>query len=163
MIEKWSKIDEFPTYKVSNYGEVVNQDTNRTLKESFTRSGLVKIGMVSGGIQHTRGVAMLVADAFVFGRTDTFNTPIHLDANPKNNIAENLLWRPRWFAWKYARQFVETDENSTRGPIVDLATDIWYNTMMDAAVTHGILIQDIWLSIVTKKPTIPTRQIFSFR
>lgn len=162
MEERWSTIEEFPTYKVSNFGDVLNQSSGKLMKQSQTRTGLSKVGMVSGGVQYTRGVAVLVAEAFVFGRSDIFDTPIHLDGNQQNNRCDNLLWRPRWFAWKYARQFEDSPHNE-RGPILDLATDLWYDTVLDAAMANGILVRDILKSVPTKIGTFPTFQIFSFR
>ncbi len=162
MEERWSTIEEYPTYKVSNYGDVFNQTTGKRMKESVTRTGLVKVGLVSSGVQYTRGVAVLVAEAFVFGRSDIFDTPIHLDGDQSNNREDNLEWRPRWFAWKYARQFSETS-NHNRGPVLDLSSGFWYTTLLEAAMTNGLLIKDILRSITFQQEVFPTKQIFSFR
>jgi hypothetical protein len=141
---------------------LIVKNSDRVLKESLTRSGLVKIGMVSGGVQHTRSVALLVATSFVIGRDEIFDTPIHLDGDPQNNHADNLVWRPRWFAWKYTRQFSD-DKHQHRGPLLDITTGVWYLTMLEAATTHGLLMDDIWKSVIHKQKVFPTWQIFSFK
>ena len=162
MDEKWVIIGDFPMYRVSNYGQVLNHATGKLINSSQTKGGLVKIGLVQGGIQYTRGLAVIVADAFVFGRTDIFNTPIHLDGDQTNNRAENLMWRPRWFAWKYFHQF-DDPTYQKRGPVLDVVSKVWYPTILDAATQNGLLFKDIMRSIAKHEEVFPTRQIFSFR
>lgn len=165
MNEIWYPIEEFPIYRVSNYGRVVNYNTGRILNQSTTGNGLMKISLVHDNVRYTRGVALLVAEAFVDGQTEVFNTPIHLDGNHENNHADNILWRPRWFAWKYTYQCRNISVHHNRGPIYDIDSGEVYETFFDAARTHGILVRDIWSSIMAKnpeKPTFPTRQIFAF-
>ena len=159
---RWSTIEEFPSYKVSNHGDVVNQVTGRYLRPSQTRTGLVKVGFYQDGVQHSRSVALLVAKAFVFGRDEISNTPVHLDGDQENNHAENIVWRPRWFALAYIRQFTDT-RNHGRGPVFDLVSREWYPTLLDAAKANGLLIKEIIRLLPDKKPIFPTQQIFSFR
>lgn len=158
MDEKWRIVEEFPTYKVSNYGDVLNHASGRVLKQSQTKAGLVKVGLVSGGVQYTRSVAVLVAEAFVLGRSDIFNTPIHMDGDQTNNRADNLMWRPRWFAWKYFRQFDEPRRGNRA--IVDIHSGREYKNLFEAATTHGLLTQDIAKAISLKAPVFPTKQYF---
>lgn len=166
MQERWVTIEEFPTYKINAIGQVVNYNSGKILRESVTSRGIVKIGLVgSDGQQFQRGVALLVAATFVEGRSDAFDTPIHLDGDSRNNRADNLAWRPRWFAWKYARQFEVITVHHSRGPIYDVVSGEVYETFFDAAVIHGILVRDIWSSIIAfnpTKPTFPTQQLFAF-
>lgn len=163
MKENWKIIEDFPMYSVSDHGNVLNHNSMKILQESLTRTGLVKIGMVRAGVQHTRSVSLLVATYFVKGRTEIFDTPIHLDADPRNNHADNLVWRPRWFAWKYTRQFIEDVAFQNRGPLVDTTTDVWYDTMEIAAKTHGLLMEDMWKSVIYGQRVFPTSQAFSFK
>ena len=163
MDEKWSTIKDFPAYKISTNGEIVNRDTNRNIKLSTNKAGIVKVGLVYDGTQYTRAVSVLVAEAFVFGRDEKFNTPIHLDGNALNNRADNILWRPRWFAWKYARQFTEVTIYNAQGPILDLKTGVWYTDMMEAATENGLLVDEIRRSVIFRRPVFPTKQIFTFQ
>lgn len=162
MQERWSMISEFPTYSVSNYGQVRNMETHRVIRQSITTAGVAKIGLVVGGKQYTRSVALLVAEAFVLGRTETFDTPVHIDGCSSNNRKDNLVWRPRWFACKYAKQFDDTTHHN-RGPIIDLTTRVWYDTVLDASMANVLLIKDIMRSIMTKEECWPTRNVFGFR
>lgn len=158
--EVWVTIQDFPNYKVSSSGRVANVKSGNILKESLTKHGVVKIGLVLEGVQYTRSMSVLVAETFVEGKTDIFNTPVHLDGNNLNNRSDNLVWRPRWFAWKYSRQFNELEPGQNRGPIIDLKSGDIYKDMVSVAVTNGLLVSDIWKSVHTKKETFPTWQLF---
>lgn len=160
MDEIWCRLDEFPSYSISSLGRVLNEDTKKELKQSCTSQGASKVGLVRGGRQHTRSVKVLVAEAFVEGRSEVFDTPIHLDGDPLNNAVDNLAWRPRWFAWRYSRQFVEETIYHGRGPIIDVHDKMIYPTVFDVAVVNGLLVEDVWKSIVKKGETFPTWQQF---
>lgn len=162
MEEDWKTIEEFPNYQVSTRGRIMNRDTGRIMKPSITTSGIIKIGLVNDGEQQTRSVKVLVAEAFVDGRSELFDTAIHLDGNYQNVDADNLVWRPRWFAWKYARQFSELEPGSDRGPLRDVDSGRLYLDLVDASTRHGLLIHDVWKSIYLKQPTFPTWQTFEF-
>lgn len=162
MDEEWRVIEEFPNYLISDHGQVMNKETGRFIKESITRSRIVKVGLVGGDRQYTRSLTKLVAETFVSGRSDVFNTPIQLDGDPRNNYADNLVWRPRWFAWKYTHQFTEHEPGSERGPIIDVDSRVLYLDMIEAAMKNGLLIHDVWRTIVIKQPAFPTWQMFEF-
>lgn len=162
MSENWARIEEFPSYNISDQGRVLRWTTGNFVRESYTRDGHVKIGLVQDGVQYQRSLAPLVAVAFVEGRTPLFNTPIHLDGNQANNRSENLVWRPRWFAWKYARQFYEIDISDVRHPVIEVNSQVVYPNMVDAAIINGLLFKDVLLSIMKQLPTFPTWQIFAF-
>lgn len=155
MDETWVPIDAFPTYEISDLGRVCNRDTGRIMKLFLNQSDTVMVGMRLGGVQHTRSVKVLVAEAFVEGRTEIFNTPMHLDGNHLNCQARNLVWRPRWFVWKYADNFrVANKELAAFGPISD-EMGVVYKTVLDAATTHGVLCSDIRDSMFTGKEVFP--------
>lgn len=161
MNEVWSNIPEFPSYAISSYGRVMNTEFHRPIRESVTTAGIVKVGLVLGGKQYTRSVALLVAEAFVPGRNEMFDTPVHIDGCSTNNRRDNLIWRPRWFAYAYSSQFKDTSKHN-RGPVYDLTTKLWYDTVLDAAVNNVLLIKDIMRSVSTKEECWPTRNVFAF-
>lgn len=162
MKEKWKEIPDFPNYSVSNLGNVLNDGTGKIVWPSLTQQGAVKVNLNDGNRQRTRSVKVLVAEAFVAGKEELMDTPIHLDGDQQNNVAINLAWRPRWFAWQYTRQFVVMSDVHNRGPIFDVKTKQRYSTIFEAAVIHGLLIKDIWRSIHFKKAIFPTYQTFDF-
>lgn len=150
-MEEWVRLEEFPMYKISNFGNVMNDNSKKLVAKSLTKQGGVKVGLVSGGRQHTRSVAVLVAKIFVPGNDELFNTPIHLDADQRNCEANNLMWRPRWFAYKYHQQFTEMHQDrletyASMGPVIDLDNRTLYATVLETAQTNGLLMYDIHMN-----------------
>lgn len=158
--EIWKTIASIPSYSVSTHGRVMNNGTGKLIRTSYTKQGAAKVGLVDDGYQHTRSIKVLVADAFVPGRNETCNTPIHIDGDQMNNYVFNLAWRPRWFAWKYARQFFDVIPNQEKGPLFEVASGTWYATAIDAALDNGLLVEEVWRSIVMKTEAFPTNQRF---
>ena len=152
-------IDSFPKYEITNFGRVFNRRTGHRLALSPVTPvshGDLTVGLVVDGRQYRRSVKVLVAKHFVHGQTEIFNTPVQLDGNRYNLHASNIVWRPRWFAWKYSRQFIEeAPEFFWSGPIVDVANDVEYDTIFDAAVATGSLAADIRLAIINADRVFP--------
>ncbi len=160
MEEEWALIRDFPNYIVSDQGRVMNESTRRILRDSTTEHGVVKVGLVRAGRQYTRSVKLLVAEAFVEGETDHFDTPIHLDNNQSNNAASNLVWRPRWFAWKYARQFDDCDDYKIEDLYLCPQTGTTYSTVYEIGTTHGLLFKDVLYHIWFNKVLFPSEVDF---
>lgn len=159
---EWVTLADFPNYLISNHGDIVNKSTGRWLHQSHATGGVVKVGLVRAGKQHTRSVKVLVAEHFVEGRDEVFDTPIHLDGDRDNNRADNLVWRPRWFAWEYARQFSNITDNDRIGPLRDVETRETYFDIVECAVLNGLLFKDIRKSMALKESVFPTFQTFEF-
>jgi len=145
--EVWGPIRGFDNYQVSSLGWVMNVRTGRFLQQTPNRAGIIKVGLVGpDGVQTSRSVKTLVAEAFVDGRDHIFNTPIQLDGYQDNNEVSNLLWRPRWFAILYTRQFSVDSPITTRGPIHDVTTGVIYRDVYEAATQNGLLFKGVWKS-----------------
>lgn len=160
MREKWHELEEFPDYAVSNFGEISNIKTGMPRKTSINQQGIVKISMYQGRELITRSVAPLVAEAFCDGQSDLFNTPIHLDGDRENCRADNLMWRPRWFAVQYHRQFLSPDFHRMDVHIVDLDSGKEYYSVKDACMDQGLYYQDVFKSYVHERMIPLTRQEF---
>lgn len=166
--EEWREVDGFPLYEVSNLGRIANVTDDVLLRPSYTKQGALKVGLYSmdDHKQYTRSVKVLVAEAFVEGCTLVFNTPVLLDGDQDNCVAHNLVWRPRWFAWHYARQFRNIFEFYRLGPIVELDIDGIilgaYHDTVEVGVTNGLLFEHIWQGIHNRTGVFPTRQRFAF-
>ena len=158
--EEWRELEDYPGYSVSNLGEVINASSNRTLRISHTKQGAPKVGLSVEGRQSTRSIKVLVARAFVDGETDVFNTPINLDGDQDNNIFTNLMWRPRWFALLYARQFALDYSYYHQRAVIDLVRKERYVDIWDAATTNGLLFKDVLTSCHGGGWVFPTRQDF---
>lgn len=162
--EEWVKIayEGFDRYSVSNYGQVRNHVTGRMMSQSANQYGVVRVGLMNTltGVQETVTIAKLVADHFVQGTSEPFNTPINLDGDRYNNMADNLEWRPRWFAVKYFAQF-EDPQPLYQGQIQDDESRYIYDNSRDAAVRHGLLEYDILQSVLNGTRVFPSFQTFS--
>lgn len=159
-METWLEIFDFPGYSVSNWGRVRNDYTGRILALLRNQNGVTHVGMNKRGIQYKRGVARLVAERFLRHTTlDDFDTPIHLNGDRANNTADNLAWRPKWFADTYARQW-NLQGARIKIPIQDRDTGEVYVNSMEAARQYGLLERDIVESISTGVKVFPTLQRF---
>jgi len=159
-LEAWLDIFEFPGYSVSNFGRVRNDFSGRVLTMLRNQHGVTHVGMFKEGKQYKRSVAKLVAERFLPHQTlDDFDTPIHLDGDRTNNAADNLEWRPKWFADTYTSQWNQRGARVTV-PIQDCDTGEQYVDSMDAAKSYGLLERDILDSISNGVKVFPTLQRF---
>lgn len=160
-MDHWRKIYAFPGYSVSYTGDVRNDLTGYWLQYSINQAGVVYVGITKGRTQYNRSVARLVADAFLpLPMYESFDTPINLDGNRLNNFVNNLIWRPRWFAVKYNRQFFNTGLASVL-KLRELATGEIFNSSLAAAVRFGLLAQDLAIAALNQDEVWPTGQRFA--
>lgn len=120
--------------------------------------GIISVGLNRNGVQRKRTVSRLVAIAFLPEPQDSnFNTPIHLDGDRSNNRADNLMWRPRWFAIEYQQQF-EREEDET--PVKEVDSGLRFNSVREAAINYGLLDYLIFMSAVNNTRIRLTNQRF---
>lgn len=62
--DRWKRIEEAPSYEVSDKGEVRNRATMRILRPSITRRGYKKVNLRDAGQTITRSVDALRKGAF---------------------------------------------------------------------------------------------------
>lgn len=110
-MELWADIAGFDQYKVSSLGRVLRIRDERLMSLSFNQQGIAFVSLTARGKQHSKAVAPLVAEAFLDDPEDPcWNTPIHLNGDRSDARAENLMWRPRWYAIYYHRDILFYDE-----------------------------------------------------
>lgn len=160
--EAWVQIEEFPDYSVSDKGRIRNNHSGLILATTVNQFGTVKVGLSKDTKQYNRSVALLVAQYHLQKPhdNDIFDTPINLDGDRYNNRVENLMWRPRWFAIKYHKQFHPDARKGYKCPIQATGTGIIYKDSMEAATTLGILAEDTVLSVINGRFCFPTFQKF---
>jgi len=144
--EHWERVEEFPDYWVSNHGHVQNFRTRHDMALTQNHGNVVKVNFRQGGKLHTRSVAVLVAELFVTPPhpfEEESDTPIHLNGDPTDNHWVNLAWRPRWFAWKYTRQFNIEQVYDYHFPVFEKFTNKRFDTVMEAGVDEGVLWEHI--------------------
>lgn len=164
MYEYGVSIDGFPDYEVTNYGRIFNIKTNREMILSPTAEGDsdLSVGLYRNHRQYRLSVKVLVAKTFVDGYSEIFNTPIQLDGDKTNLRSDNMVWRPRWFAWRYTHQFKEIPDWYHYGPLIELRSQTSYNDYLEAAMVNGILCEDIRTSVYAGSRVFPTGQIFGY-
>lgn len=163
-METWREIIGFPGYSVSDGGHVKNDYTDRVLAIAENTRGIAIVGLSisrdNRRMQLKRSVALLVANAFVtHARSLRFDTPINLDGDRFNNRAANLAWRPLWFARKYFQQF-KVGPQSFHRPVQELKTGEVFSSPWEAAITYGLLEQDVTYSVMSHTYVVPTYQKF---
>lgn len=157
--EIWKTVDEFPNYEVSNKGRIVHASTERIKQTSINAQGIVMIAFFEGGRQNVRSLPLVVANHFL-SRDDVpeiFNTPIHLNGDKTDCRVSNLMWRPRWFAVKYHKQFEYEDfgKHAFKQPIQLMETGEVYENTWDAAMELGLIEVDIVVDTLNGNPTFP--------
>lgn len=139
---------------------MVNDHTGNFMTMMRNQRGILHVGLNRENVQYKRSVTVLVAEAFLpTPPNDAFDTPINLDGDRQHNHYENLLWRPRWFAIKYYRQFI----NGIRGfekPIEEVETGEQFETSWEAATRYGLIDLHIKLAILNEQRVWPTRQLY---
>jgi hypothetical protein len=156
----WVWIDGFPDYSVSNEGKVRHDSNLRLVKPQINQLGVVYVGLMRDHEQKQRVLARLVADAFLPRTLEAFNTPINLDGDRFNCAVDNLMWRPRWFAIRYNRQFREPYYGRINHPLRSVDDSEVHLSSLDAAIRYGLLERDICLSIEHNTLVWPTYQQF---
>lgn len=159
-MEEWAPILEFPGYSVSSYGRVRNDETGRIMALTRNQHKIMHVGLTRDGEQYKRAIAPLVAHAFLDPPAlETFDTPINLDGDRSNNHVENLMWRPRWFAIMYHKQF----DGKMRGfsqTIQEKHTGEMFRNSFEAATRYGLLDKEIRNATLNRTYVWPTYQEF---
>lgn len=84
-------------YQVSNLGRVKSLNYKRTKKEGILKAGIqrrtgyLSVTLLKEGVQKTRPIHRLVAEAFI-PKIEGKNEINHIDENKENNSVLNLQW-----------------------------------------------------------------------
>lgn len=163
MEEEWRDIPQFSNYQVSNLGRIYNLYRDQFMRTSFTTFGHMKITLRANysSLRYTRSVAQLVAEAFVEPPNALCDAVVVLDGDYANVSAENLVWRPSWYSWKYTRQLKRQQPIYYRNlPVVNTRTGNEYDSIVEAGMHEGLLFDDIWRSTYTAAPIFPYGDTF---
>lgn len=157
---EWVPVKNFPGYSVSPLGQVRKDSTGRPLHIRLNQYGVPYVGLMREWRQCIRSLPRLVAIAYLPVPNDIFDTPINLDGDRSNCAVENLMWRPRWYAVKYVRQFEERYDHPIEAPVFAIDTDEVFVDSLSAACRYGLLEREVVLSILNRTPAWPTYQMF---
>lgn len=162
--EEWAEINGFPRYMISTEGRIYNKGTNRYMSSSLNNYDHPKISLLNIDGRHTRSVAMLVAKAFLKKPNNMCDHIIYLNGEHNDCRSDNLAWRPRWFAWKYARQLKLPQPAYYRNlSVINVSTSTTYDNVVEAGSIEGLLFEQIWHSTFTGSPVFPSGTIWEVR
>lgn len=169
MEEMWQPILGFENYEISNFGRCVNTDTGHVLTLQLSTGYTGTYFLMKDRKAHGRSARLLVAQAFLPRENwwdkdpEVFDTPILLDYNPRNCRVDNMVWRPRWFAVQWARQERWMEFPQFQIPIVNVTTGDSYNSIVEACLTEGKLLRDVYNSAgELRGGTHPDGSVFRF-
>jgi hypothetical protein len=148
--EEWKPIFMFKGYSASNMGRIRNDKTERILELNQNQQGVLFVGLVRAGYQYHRGVAKLVANAFIPRTYPAFDTPINLNGDRTDCRVENLVWRPRWFAVKYNQQFLTRYDYGFPNRVQNTKTGEVFENSWECAIRNGLLERDLVMSIFNR-------------
>jgi NUMOD4 motif len=159
-MEQWLPLAGYPGYEASDRGRIRN--SRKHVLTPSCKSGDTRpfVGLVVNGVQVQRNLSLLICRTFWDRPKESFDTPIHLDGDLSNCRIDNLVWRPRWFALRHIRQF-RLNLGET-GAVRDINTGIVYDNTWHVVFTHGVLYNDVIMSIVNKTWVFPIMHCFEW-
>lgn len=135
-MEHWNEIEDFPGYEVSDTGRVRNR-SGHILATGLNGHGTLQVIMFRDGRNHARGVAKLVATYFLDPPPwDQKYAVIQVDGDHRNCSADNLEWKPYWFANRRTRQANQTVPRDSRR-VHCVNTGVVYENALECAKEIG--------------------------
>jgi hypothetical protein len=89
-MEEWKTITDYPSYEVSNLGQVRNKTTGAMKKATVRPDNCCVVGLWDNGVSEVCYIHRLVCEEFL-GWSDK-RTVNHKDGNRQNNRLDNLEW-----------------------------------------------------------------------
>jgi hypothetical protein len=159
-MSEWTPVQGFPGYSINSEGQVRHDKSGRVLIPRYNQYNVPYVGLMREWQQCSRSLPRLMATTFLEPPTDIFNTPIQLDGDPRNCRADNIMWRPRWYAVKYKHQFEQRYKHPINEPIHAINHREKFPNSFEAACRYGLLEEEVVLAIVNNTPAWPTYQEF---
>jgi NUMOD4 motif len=160
-MEEWIEIWNFPGYSVSSHGRFRNDRFGRIMTLSPNQSGIMTVGMMRDGVQCRRSAKRIAAFAFCEQMGEDADVPVLLDGDENNLRADNIVWRPKWFASTYAWQWRMPRPWFKVGPIGDRQGNEW-GSVEECARSIGALCIHILLSAHNGSWVYPSGEVMHF-
>lgn len=157
-MERWLTIEDFPDYEVSDQGQIRNA-SGHILGQYDNGGGTIQVVMYRDRKPCARAVNRLVAVTFIGYETKEF-VPMHIDGDKTNNCADNLVWKPRWFAQRMALQKNKSRPRDKRQIKINETGEVFENALECAKHIQGI--EDYVISAAQAPTTTYKGLTFSF-
>lgn len=158
-MEELVPLQDFPGYWISSFGYVKKENSSTPLRQLYNQNGLIYVSLWRSGSAVNRSLAKLVAQSFLpIPEERSFNTPISLNGKRFDCRAENLMWRPTWFARRYHQQFSTHPEYRGRIFLIETGeefTDVWGPT-----IKYGLLAKEIIVAAIEHERVWPAGYTF---
>ena len=120
----WKTIDDYPSYKISDSGVVVNA-YGKVMAQQPNYKGYLRVYLVHNKVRKQQFVHRLVAKAFI---PNPNNLPQinHKDGHPENNHSSNLEWCDNTYNQRYSHA-IKVNQYSPDGVFIkqwDALSDI---------------------------------------
>ena len=158
-MESWKVIPGFPKYVINPEGVIKHRKRNTVLKTRQNKQMFKMVTLMEDDTtQRTRSVALLVAQTYLpRPRNETYNSIIHLDNDRGNCDANNLMWRPRWYALLYRRMF---EEQPVLTSVIIEETGEIFGTLREACEKYGLYDKYTYISMRNKEPCFHYHYLF---
>jgi len=163
-MEEWRIIEEFPQYKVSNLGRVINTRKNKLMAVSIKPNGYCVVKLSKNNIAREQKVHRLVAIAFL-PNPNNYDCINHINEDKTDNKVENLEWCNYQYNNTYGTRCFR-QANKIKVPIkqCDIQGNIIkeFNSINDAAKTLNILACNISNCLHGKQKSTP-RNLYTWK
>lgn len=145
-------------YNVSEDGTVRHRINQHIKKPSVNQYGTHFVNLTDDfGKQRSIPVATIVAKAFLEPENSNHNTVIFKDGDRTNYHADNLAYRTRSYAIRYNKYFASDSWKKANTRCRLESEDRYgnvkrFDTLLEAAVYHGVLPNDIAISMHHERP-----------
>ena len=139
-------IKNYPNYSITKDGKIINNKTNKILKQTIDYYGYCKVALCNNGINRTVRVHRILAIAYLPNPENKCDVN-HIDGNKSNNDLLNLEWATRSENVKHAfrnglkiitnKQRILIKERCSK-MVLDTQTGIYYNSAVEASNILGI-------------------------
>lgn len=149
-MDQWHKLRKYPSYEITQQGDVRNSVTGTILKPQRTPQGYQHVTLCDDMGRHQRSIHSLVAEEFL-DNPGNYSEVNHIDGDKTNNCVDNLEWCTRSGNMKHAyknglqkpiRDQIERSlskaVNARKRPVRNIETGECYSSLTECAKKENL-------------------------